>query len=109
MIQAEGSLIAEIERRLRVSEPVIKFITVRMDEEEKRAGEGQGDPRTRKKRSAQPVHSRGSCREPKQLPSRDGSRSRASLDALRALLRISAGHALGTSSQPVLLRISIRS
>ena len=26
----------ELERRLRVTEPVIKFITVRMDEEEKR-------------------------------------------------------------------------
>ena len=33
---APASLIAEIERRLRVSEQVIKFITVRMDEEEKR-------------------------------------------------------------------------
>ena len=29
-------LIAELERRLRVTEPVIKYITVRMDEEEKR-------------------------------------------------------------------------
>ena len=35
-VGAPGSLIGEIERRLRVSEPVIKFITVRMDEEEKR-------------------------------------------------------------------------
>lgn len=35
-IEANGSLIGELERRLRVSEPVIKFITVRMDEEEKR-------------------------------------------------------------------------
>ena len=35
-IAAAGSLIGEIERRLRVSEPVIKFITVRVDEEEKR-------------------------------------------------------------------------
>lgn len=35
-IEASGSLIGELERRLRVSEPVIKFITVRMDEEEKR-------------------------------------------------------------------------
>ncbi|MGA9957138.1 MAG: 30S ribosomal protein S6, partial [Acidobacteriaceae bacterium] len=32
----DGSLVAELERRLRVTEPVIKFITVRMDEEEKR-------------------------------------------------------------------------
>lgn len=35
-IEADGSLVAELERRLRVTEPVIKFITVRMDEEEKR-------------------------------------------------------------------------
>ena len=32
-VAAPGSLMIEIERRLRVSEPVIKFITVRMDEE----------------------------------------------------------------------------
>lgn len=36
VIQADGALVSEIERRLRVSEPVIKFITVRTDEEEKR-------------------------------------------------------------------------
>lgn len=35
-VEADGSLVAELERRLRVTEPVIKFITVRMDEEEKR-------------------------------------------------------------------------
>jgi small subunit ribosomal protein S6 len=35
-VVADGSLVAELERRLRVTEPVIKFITVRMDEEEKR-------------------------------------------------------------------------
>lgn len=35
-IEANGSLVGELERRLRVTEPVIKFITVRMDEEEKR-------------------------------------------------------------------------
>lgn len=35
-IEADGSLVAELERRLRVTEPVIKFITVRIDEEEKR-------------------------------------------------------------------------
>lgn len=37
-VEADGSLVAELERRLRVTEPVIKFITVRMDEEEKRIG-----------------------------------------------------------------------
>ena len=35
-IEADGAGVAELERRLRVSEPVIKFITVRIDEEEKR-------------------------------------------------------------------------
>src|ERR671925_213273 len=31
-----GEVVREIERRLRVNEPVIKFITVRVDEEQKR-------------------------------------------------------------------------
>ena len=35
-IEAGGPVVLELERRLRVSEPVIKFITVRTDEEEKR-------------------------------------------------------------------------
>ncbi len=35
-IEAGGPVVLELERRLRVSEPVIKFITVRIDEEEKR-------------------------------------------------------------------------
>ncbi len=54
-IGAEGKLIAEIERRLRVSEPVIKFITVRMDEEEKRLAKVKAHRDTKVKRSAQPV------------------------------------------------------
>jgi len=35
-IEGGGPLVHEIERRLRVTEPVLKFITVRMDEEHKR-------------------------------------------------------------------------
>jgi small subunit ribosomal protein S6 len=35
-VEAGGPVILELERRLRVTEPVIKFITVRVDEEEKR-------------------------------------------------------------------------
>jgi small subunit ribosomal protein S6 len=35
-VEGPGSVIAEVERRLRVTEPVIKFITVRVDEEQKR-------------------------------------------------------------------------
>jgi small subunit ribosomal protein S6 len=52
---APGSLIGEIERRLRVSEPVIKFITVRMDEEEKRLAKVKALRDTKVKRSAQPA------------------------------------------------------
>jgi small subunit ribosomal protein S6 len=58
-INAAGALITEIERRLRVSEPVIKFITVRMDEEEKRLAKIKAHRDTHVKRStipqAQPV------------------------------------------------------
>jgi small subunit ribosomal protein S6 len=54
-IVAAGSLISEIERRLRVSEQVIKFITVRMDEEEKRLAKVKAIRDTKVKRSAQPV------------------------------------------------------
>jgi len=35
-VEATGPVVLELERRLRVTEPVIKFITVRIDEEEKR-------------------------------------------------------------------------
>src|SRR3712207_5100277 len=35
-IDADGKGVAELERRMRVSEQVIKFITVRIDEEQKR-------------------------------------------------------------------------
>ena len=54
-VAAQGSLIAEIERRLRVSEQVIKFITVRMDEEEKRLAKVKALRDTKVKRSAQPI------------------------------------------------------
>src|SRR5580698_8425067 len=52
-VDADGKLVAELERRLRVSEPVIKFITVRMDEEEKRLNKIKAIRATRKKISAQ--------------------------------------------------------
>ena len=35
-VEGSGDMIHELERRLRVTEPVIKFITVRIDEEQKR-------------------------------------------------------------------------
>jgi len=54
-VGAAGSLITEIERRLRVSEQVIKFITVRMDEEEKRLAKIKAIRDSKVKRSAQPI------------------------------------------------------
>jgi small subunit ribosomal protein S6 len=56
-IEAGGAVVAELERRLRVSEPVIKFITVRMDEEEKRLAKIKAIRGTRRKVSAEgPAH-----------------------------------------------------
>ncbi|HWT66467.1 MAG TPA: 30S ribosomal protein S6 [Terracidiphilus sp.] len=54
-IEAPGAVIAELERRLRVAEPVIKFITVRIDEEEKRLAKVKALRASRKKLSAEPA------------------------------------------------------
>jgi len=54
VVDAPASLIAEIERRLRVSENVIKFITVRMDEEDKRVAKIKAHRDAHVKRSALP-------------------------------------------------------
>ena len=54
VVDAPASLVSEIERRLRVSEPVIKFITVRMDEEDKRVAKIKAHRDAHVKRSAQP-------------------------------------------------------
>ncbi len=51
-LEGDGALVAELERRLRVTEPVIKFITVRMDEEEKRIEKVRKIRSTRIKQSA---------------------------------------------------------
>ena len=57
VVEAPASLISEIERRLRVSEPVIKFITVRMDEEDKRVAKIKAHRDAHVKRSALPTSS----------------------------------------------------
>jgi len=54
IVDAPASLISEIERRLRVSEPVIKFITVRMDEENKRVAKIKAHRDAHVKRSSLP-------------------------------------------------------
>jgi small subunit ribosomal protein S6 len=54
VVDAPAALVSEIERRLRVSEQVIKFITVRMDEEDKRVAKIKAHRDAHVKRSAQP-------------------------------------------------------
>ena len=52
-IEAGGPVVLELERRLRVTEPVIKFITVRIDEEEKRLEKVKALRGTRRKVSTE--------------------------------------------------------
>jgi small subunit ribosomal protein S6 len=54
-IEGTGTVIHELERRLRVSEQVIKFLTVRVDEEQKRLDKIKALRESRKKASAQPA------------------------------------------------------
>ena len=54
-IEGAGTVIHELERRLRVTEPVIKFLTVRIDEEQKRLEKIKKLRDARKKVSAQPA------------------------------------------------------
>lgn len=50
-LEGTGAAIHELERRLRVTEPVIKFLTVRVDEENKRIGKIKAIRATRVKRA----------------------------------------------------------
>ncbi|SRR5579871_1064938 len=51
-VEGNGALIHELERRLRVTEPVIKFLTVRIDEEQKRLNKIKAIRDARRKVSA---------------------------------------------------------
>jgi small subunit ribosomal protein S6 len=54
-VEGSGGLIHELERRLRVTEPVLKFLTVRIDEEHKRLEKIKKIREARKKSSAAPA------------------------------------------------------
>src|ERR1700726_1386145 len=54
-IECAGAVVYELERRLRVTEPVIKFLTVRIDEEQKRLEKIKKLRDAKKKVSAQPA------------------------------------------------------
>jgi small subunit ribosomal protein S6 len=51
-LEGPGAMVHELERRLRVTEPVIKFLTVRVDEEQKRLAKIKAIRETRTKRPA---------------------------------------------------------
>src|SRR3974390_375707 len=55
VVEGGGPVIHELERRLRVTEQVIKFLTVRIDEEQKRLDKIKQLRDARKKVSAQPA------------------------------------------------------
>src|SRR6267154_117704 len=57
LIDAAGAVVHEVERRLRVTEQVIKFLTVRTDEELKRLDKIKKLRDSKKKASAQPAAS----------------------------------------------------
>jgi len=57
IVEAPAALVTELERRLRVQESVIKFITVRMDEEDKRVAKIKKHRDAHVKRSALPTAS----------------------------------------------------
>ena len=52
--EGSGGLVHELERRLRVNEPVIKFLSVRIDEEQKRLDKVKALRDARRKVSANP-------------------------------------------------------
>jgi small subunit ribosomal protein S6 len=59
-VEGAGGLIHELERRLRVSEPVIKFLTVRTDEEQKRLDKIKAIKDARRKPAPAPAAEAGS-------------------------------------------------
>jgi len=62
-LEGPGAMVHELERRLRVTEPVIKFITVRVDEEQKRLAKIKAIREARAKRPAAPAPEAGAPAE----------------------------------------------
>ena len=65
-IEGPGTVIHEVERRLRVTEPVIKFITVRIDEEQKRLDKVRKEREAHRRKAPAPVAAPAS--EPEAAP-----------------------------------------
>ncbi len=75
-VEASGPVVLELERRLRVTEPVIKFITVRMDEEEKRLAKVKAKRGVR--RSAEQAAEAASAPPPAPAPAAPAEAAQAS-------------------------------
>jgi small subunit ribosomal protein S6 len=58
-LEGGGPVVYELERRLRVTEPVIKFLTVRVDEEQKRLDKVKKIRDSRRKRGQEPAAETG--------------------------------------------------
>ena len=58
-VEGGGGLVHELERRLRVTEPVIKFLTVRIDEEQKRLDKIRKIREARRKAAPAPAETPG--------------------------------------------------
>lgn len=63
-VEGSGGLIHELERRLRVTEPVIKFLTVRIDEEQKRLDKIKAIRDARRKAAPAPAVAEASTEAP---------------------------------------------
>ena len=67
-IEAMGPVVLELERRLRVTEQVIKFITVRIDEEEKRLAKVKALRGVRRTANAEPAPAPATAAAPAAAP-----------------------------------------
>jgi small subunit ribosomal protein S6 len=68
VVEGGGAVMHELERRLRVTEQVIKFLTVRTDEEQKRLDKVKALRDARKKVSAQPAVAPAAVAVPAEAP-----------------------------------------
>ena len=97
ILEGEGAMVKEVERRLRVTEPVIKFITVRDRRRAEAAGQDQGHPRHQGPRqgtagsraAAAELRQKPQLQRPEARPSRlaSGRRIRAGQRVTRRLWR----------------------
>ncbi len=81
IVEAPASLISEVERRLRVNEQVIKFITVRTDEEDKRVAKIKKHRDAHVKRSAQPTFDPAAAEAPAATPAAEPAAEAESVTA----------------------------